>query len=81
MKNESLGRIRNRPQFDNTVTVHVADFPRYPQWPPFHPHECYPEYELEAVGTDPNPVYKAVRDCFMVAGLDRDNFGENAGIL
>jgi uncharacterized protein (DUF362 family) len=41
----------------------------------FSPDERYPEYRYEAVSAQKNPVYQAVRDCFIQAGLDGENLG------
>jgi uncharacterized protein (DUF362 family) len=44
----------------------------------FSPDERYPEYRHAHVSVQKNPVYKAVRDCFMQAGLDRERLGTAA---
>lgn len=44
----------------------------------FSPDERYPEYQHEHISTCKNPVYKAVRDCFIQAGLDRENLGTSS---
>lgn len=41
----------------------------------FSPSIRYPEYPFSHVATKPNMVYKAVRECFIQAGLDEDNVG------
>jgi uncharacterized protein (DUF362 family) len=41
----------------------------------FSPMESFPEYKHEHLSTRPNEVYRAVRSCFELAGLDRENFG------
>ncbi|MRR32097.1 DUF362 domain-containing protein, partial [bacterium] len=48
----------------------------YPEGGEFYsPDERYPEYRYQAISTRSNPIYKAVRDCFIQAGLDHDHFG------
>ena len=41
----------------------------------FSPDERFPEYRFEHVAQRPNPVYRAVRDVFIQAGLDRERLG------
>lgn len=41
----------------------------------FSPDEHYPEYRYAHVSSQKNLVYKAVRDCFIQAGLDLENLG------
>ncbi|MFB6264785.1 MAG: DUF362 domain-containing protein [Bradymonadaceae bacterium] len=50
----------------------------YPDEPPFHPDEAYPEYELGATAGETNRVYRGVRRCFELAGLDADRAGTEA---
>lgn len=50
----------------------------YPDVPPFHPGERYPEYGAGPLSPLPNTVYAAVRDCFRLAGLDAENFDTGA---
>ncbi len=52
--------------------------PVYPAAPPFHPHIRYPEYPFEPVGTEPNPIYTAVRETFRLLGLDSARYGTPA---
>jgi len=40
----------------------------------YSPDERYPEYRHERISSQKNPVYRAVRECFAQAGLDRDHF-------
>jgi len=44
---------------------------------PFHPSKAYPEYPYsrDAIATEENPVYEAVRNALYLAGLDRENYG------
>jgi len=41
----------------------------------FSPHTAYPEYTFGHISRQPNHVYDAVRQIFIQANLDRDNFG------
>jgi len=41
----------------------------------FSPSEHFPEYRLGHIASKPNQVYRAVRDCFVQAGLDAENLG------
>lgn len=47
----------------------------YPETPPFHPGERYPEYGFPETARDGNAVYAAVRNCFRHAGMDEGRFG------
>ena len=47
----------------------------YADVPPFHPGESYPESMFSAIGSEPNPAYAGVRECFRLAGLDQAHFG------
>ncbi len=49
---------------------------KYPDSPDhFSPDERYPEYQHEHISPNRNMIYKAVRDCFVQAGLDDENYG------
>lgn len=51
----------------------------YPEVPPFHPAEAFPEYPFGASMSAPaNPVYSGVRECLRMLGLDGPNFGTPA---
>jgi uncharacterized protein (DUF362 family) len=41
----------------------------------FSPDEKFPEYRFEQISTGPNLIYRAVRNVFLQAGLDREHFG------
>lgn len=61
----------------NVAVVHDPAL-RYPQVPPFHPQEWYPELRLYRGRTSDgraNPVYAAVRDGLLRLGLDRAHAG------
>jgi len=60
---------------EKIVAAHAAPGAAYPSTPPFHPSEKYPEYAFDAIGDEENPAYRAVRECFRVAGLDAARFG------
>ena len=47
----------------------------YPEDPPFHPHETWPESPFGEVSPVPNPVYRGVRDAFRLLGLDAEAQG------
>lgn len=59
--------------------LHVAIYkgkPFYLDTPPFNPHSFYPEYIFKnEMSSVPNPAYEAVRSCFYLLGLDKENFG------
>ena len=57
------------------VFVSSSGNQRYLQRAPFHPRVAYPEYRFGARGEDDNPAYEGVRECFVLAGLDAENFG------
>ena len=50
----------------------------YPLIAPFNPSEKYPEYNLVDLSTEDNQVYAAVRETFMLLGMDKDNLGTPA---
>lgn len=51
----------------------------YPEVPPYHPSEAYPEYPFgeSALGT-PNPIYRAVREMLLSLGMDAEGYGSPA---
>jgi len=59
--------------------LHVAVYKGkslYLDTPPFNPHSFYPEYSFKnEISSKPNAAYDAVRSCFFLLGLDRENFG------
>ncbi len=66
------------PPAPDARLVAVARGPhRYETAPPFSPEEAWPEYPFGAqtLGTQPNPVYAAVREALRLLGLDADRFG------
>lgn len=56
------------------VIVAKASVSGYPDQAPFHPDQNYPEYNGSILSSDSNSVYEAVRNCFILAGLDSENF-------
>ncbi len=56
------------------VAIRRAGGDRYPDTPPFHPSEPYPEY-AGPTSSSPNHVFAAVRQVFADLGLDANNFG------
>jgi uncharacterized protein (DUF362 family) len=63
---------------EQSVYVYRAPVPPvYPEQPPFHPDRPYAEYS-GVIGSEPNAAYEAVRACFHLTGLDRENFGTAA---
>lgn len=56
------------------VIVAKASVAGYPDQVPFHPDQNYPEYNGSILSSDSNGVYEAVRNCFILAGLDSENF-------
>src|SRR5262249_46288237 len=46
----------------------------YPQIPPFHPSERFPEYRYEDLSSEPNDVYTGVRDLLISLRLDEAHF-------
>ena len=59
------------------VAVYRSPSPaRYPEAPPYHPSEAYPEYPFgTALSQSPNAAFRAVRETLALLGLDRENFG------
>lgn len=47
----------------------------YPDEPPFHPSEPYPETAQGEVSSIENPVYRGVRELFRLHGFDLSNYG------
>ena len=49
---------------------------KYPDPPPYHPSEVYPEYPFgPALGGSPNPIYRAVREMLHALELDTPAYG------
>ena len=58
-----------------TVYAYHSEGMSYPRRAPFHPGAAYPEYRLGDLAGEPNAVYGAVRECWRLAGLDREHEG------
>ena len=56
------------------VIVAKAPVSDYFDQAPFHPSQRYPEYNYSIVSSEFNGVYESVRNCFILADLDSDNF-------
>jgi len=64
------------PNLRRAYVYHDPELRAYPTQAPFSPGEVYPEYRLPDAGTTgPNHVYRAVRDCLNLMGLDAAHFG------
>ncbi len=62
--------------FDPRVAVYDTERYTYPTQPPFHPPARYPEYPFDANEIDEqNYVYNAVRQLFVLLGLDTEHYG------
>ncbi len=62
--------------FDPHVAVYDTGRSTYPERPPFHPPARYPEYPFNKNELDEsNHVYAAVRELFVLQGLDVEHFG------
>lgn len=57
------------------VAVCRLKYAQYPVVAPFHPAEAYPECGDMPHLSESNHVYPAVRECFRLAGLDKDRYG------
>lgn len=59
------------------VGIARAEKAEYPKRAPYHPSEKYPEYTFgDALASEPNYAYAAVREFFRELEYDRENFGE-----
>jgi uncharacterized protein (DUF362 family) len=59
---------------EKRVVVIQAEKKSYPNDPPFHPPEKYPEYPFDEIDKT-NTVYKAVRELLYHLGLDIEQYG------
>lgn len=65
--------------FDPRVAVNDTGRFNYPANPPFHPPARYPEYPFDAGEIDAqNYIYEAVRQLFVLLGLDAEHYGTPA---
>lgn len=60
---------------EKTVVACTAEAARYPDDPPFHPDQPYPEYGFGSVSAGQNLAYSTVRECLRRAALDNDRYG------
>src|SRR4249920_3177530 len=62
--------------FDPRVAVFDAGQCTYPDRPPFHPPQRYPEYPFGSDEIDAqNFVYESVRQLFCLLEMDKDHYG------
>lgn len=60
------------------VAVVRTEKAAYPDSPPFHPSDKFPEYPFDqAIAADANFVYPAVRKLFWQLGYDKENYGSS----
>ena len=57
------------------VSAYFLRHAEYPQTPPFHPSERYPEYQFREISGEPNAIYAGIRESFRLLDLDTDRFG------
>jgi uncharacterized protein (DUF362 family) len=67
--------VFNRSLRDPRVATIFTSARAYPQHPPFHPDERYPEAPFDEISGEPNSVYSGVREALFQLGLDAANFG------
>jgi uncharacterized protein (DUF362 family) len=64
---------------DSALSAITRVDPAYPQLPPYHPGELYPEYPFrhrpECLSSEPNAAYLGVREAFRLLGFDAPHFG------
>ena len=62
--------------FDPRVGIFDTGRRDYPEYPPFHPPENYPEYPFTSGPIDEtNYIYDAIRRLFHLLEMDREHFG------
>jgi uncharacterized protein (DUF362 family) len=68
--------MRPCPDLRKAFVYHEPELVAYEARPPFSPAEVYPEYPFDDTGNSgENKVYRAVRNCLFLMGLDASNFG------
>ena len=68
--------MRPCPDPRKAFVYHEPELLAYEAWPPFSPAEVYPEYPFDDIGSSgQNKVYRAVRNCLFLMGLDASHFG------
>ncbi|MBU1879729.1 MAG: DUF362 domain-containing protein, partial [Chloroflexi bacterium] len=71
--------VSPHPMFDPRVAVYDVQRAAYPTRPPFNPPAPYPEYPFDKHEIDAsNHVYHAVRELFVLLGLDTEHYGTPA---
>jgi uncharacterized protein (DUF362 family) len=60
------------------VAIGKAEKAEYPKIPPYNPSVRFPEYPFNEVSDEPNHVYEALRELFLLLGYDKDNYGTDA---
>jgi uncharacterized protein (DUF362 family) len=59
----------------STVGMWLERSSVYPERPPYHPSEAYPEYAHAETSPEPNEAYEAIREVLASLGLDSDRHG------
>jgi len=68
--------MRQHPDPRKAFVYHEPQLLAYKAEAPFSPSEAYPEYPFDDVGSSgENKVYQAVRNCFLLMGMDAGHFG------
>lgn len=62
-------------QNDFNVAVYRQIRASYPDIPPFHPSQDFPEYPFKGLLCPNNTVYDSIRKVLLNLGLDKQNFG------
>jgi uncharacterized protein (DUF362 family) len=68
--------VRPHPDLHKAFVYHEPELLAYEARPPFSPAEVYPEYAFDDTeSSGENKVYRAVRNCLFLMGLDASHFG------
>jgi uncharacterized protein (DUF362 family) len=68
--------MRPCPDLRKAFVYHEPELVAYGARPPFSPAEVYPEYPFDDTGSSgENKVYRAVRNCLFLMGMDASHFG------
>ncbi len=68
--------MKSRLDDPGVAIYHETQFGAYPKDPPFNPPERYPEYPFQTTLDPGNFVYAAVRQTFLLLGLDAAHAGQ-----
>lgn len=60
----------------NHIVAYKQSVPHYSMTPPFNAPESYPENPFETPVDVTNEVYRSIRQCFKLLGLDSNNYGK-----